>query len=168
MAPLASLVFMFGLFLGMLSVDSEAETVAVVHATAAQPDAEVQPDAEPPPQQQPAAASSSACRPASPQLPRFDAAPYRRMLGGAAAWAEANVPLFECSDADVTQAYYYRWQLFWRHLQWSNEDGWTLSEFLPHVNWAGPHGTINCACESRRAHVRIFSPDFCTVPRPSS
>ena len=65
-------------------------------------------------------------------------------LGDARQWADENIPLFDCDNDDLTRAYFYRWALFWRHLSHSRSDGWTLSEFLPRVNWAGPHNTINC------------------------
>ena len=50
----------------------------------------------------------------------------------------AEVPLFECSDVDITTAYYYRWRVFWLHLKRDARYGYTLSEFLPRVGWSGP------------------------------
>ena len=69
---------------------------------------------------------------------------HRDTLREATAWAASEVPLFECSDADITTTYYYRWRVFWLHLKRDARYGYTLSEFLPRVGWAGPFGTINC------------------------
>lgn len=143
LAPLAALVFAIGLLIGMLSVELEAETVMTVTKVAVGDAAAVVETEEAAVQRN----DTSACRRRDRGAPVVDLAPFREMLGEAADWASSNVPRFESSDGDLTAAYYYRWQLFWRHLSRSLEDGWTLSEFLPHVNWAGPHGTINCACE---------------------
>ena len=76
--------------------------------------------------------------------PRLVAAAYNSTLLEAASWAATTIPLFECSDEDITRTYYYRWRLFFLHLRHDREYGFTLSEFLPHVGWAGPFGTINC------------------------
>ena len=37
--------------------------------------------------------------------------PHRVTLGKAFDWASAHVPHFECSDDDITQAYWYRWMV---------------------------------------------------------
>lgn len=75
-------------------------------------------------------------------------------LGDAARWARRAVPLFECSERSVERAYYYRWRLFWLHLKRTPRHGHVISEFLPPVNWAGPHGTINCAFGHHAAEAR--------------
>ena len=56
-------------------------------------------------------------------------------------FAARTAPLFECSSADITTAYYYRWRVFHLHLKHTARDGFVLTEFLRHVGWAGPHGT---------------------------
>jgi hypothetical protein len=33
-------------------------------------------------------------------------------FGNDAPWFEENIPFFECSDPEITQVYYYRWQLY--------------------------------------------------------
>ena len=85
-------------------------------------------------------------RPAArrPPAEALSAEAHRGVLREATAWAAAEVPLFECSDADITTAYYYRWRVFWLHLKRDARYGYTLSEFLPRVGWSGPFGTINC------------------------
>ena len=85
-------------------------------------------------------------RPAArrPPAEALSAEAHRGVLREATAWAAAEVPLFKCSDADITTAYYYRWRVFWLHLKRDARYGYTLSEFLPRVGWAGPFGTINC------------------------
>ena len=85
-------------------------------------------------------------RPAArrPPAEALSAEAHRGVLREATAWAAAEVPLFECSDADIATAYYYRWRVFWLHLKRDARYGYTLSEFLPRVGWSGPFGTINC------------------------
>ena len=69
---------------------------------------------------------------------------HRDVLGAAYEWATLNAPFFECSDPDISLAYYYRLRVFWLHLR-HTRDGYVLTEFLHSVPWAGPHGTINAA-----------------------
>ena len=79
---------------------------------------------------------------------------HRHVLGDAFVWARQTVPFFESSDEDVTQAYYYRWRLFWMHLKRTPRWGYVLTEFLNPVPWAGPHGTINCPFGHQSAEAR--------------
>ena len=147
LAPLAALVFAVGLLIGMLSVEMEVETVVPMTPSPTEDLSPTEAERPHPAQQK---SEVPACRRRDRGAPVVELTPFRGMLGPAADWASTNVPRFESSDGDLTTAYYYRWQVFWRHLSRSSDDGWTLSEFLPHVNWAGPHGTINCACEWER------------------
>lgn len=62
----------------------------------------------------------------------------------AAAFLGDNIPLFECSDAEIERTYYFRWWTLRKHLK-RTENGWVMSEFLPDVYWSGKHNTINCA-----------------------
>ena len=89
-----------------------------------------------------------------PPPPAVTADAYSDRLRDATSWAAGAVPLFECSDPDVTAAYYYRWRLFWLHLKHDPEHGNVLTEFLPHVNWAGPLDTINCPFGHQSAEAR--------------
>ena len=63
------------------------------------------------------------------------------------------MPRFECSDADITTTYWYRWRLFNLHMVHrqrkhpgcGREGGcWVLTEFLQKVFWSGPSNTIVC------------------------
>ena len=56
----------------------------------------------------------------------------------------ANVPRFECPDAEIERAYNFRWWTYRKHIKLT-PDGYVITEFLPPVSWAGKHNTINCA-----------------------
>ena len=75
------------------------------------------------------------------------------MLGKSFSWARRTAPFFECSDADITAAYYYRLRVLALHLK-STPFGHVLTEFLYSVPWSGPHGTINCAFGHHAADAR--------------
>ena len=62
----------------------------------------------------------------------------------AAEFLRANVPLFECPDADIERTYYFRWWTYRKHIK-ETPDGFVITEFLPAVYWAGKHNTISCA-----------------------
>ena len=51
-----------------------------------------------------------------PPPPELSVEAHRGVLREATAWAAEAIPLFECSDPDITTAYYYRWRLFWLHV----------------------------------------------------
>ena len=55
----------------------------------------------------------------------------------------ANCPRFACPDKDVERTYYFRWWTFRKHLR-RDTGRWTVSEFLPTVEWAGAGNTIVC------------------------
>jgi hypothetical protein len=62
-------------------------------------------------------------------------------------WAQENVPFFDSSDADLTEAYYFRWKTYHSHM---NPTAWpdmpvVVSEFGSAVHWGGPYGAINAA-----------------------
>lgn len=62
-------------------------------------------------------------------------------------FAIQNLPLFECSDPDLTAAYYYRAKTYKSHLvstDWVDIKH-VSSEFGPTVHWGGVYGTINAA-----------------------
>ena len=61
----------------------------------------------------------------------------------AADFLAANVPRFSCPDADVERTYYFRWWTYRKHLR-REGDGWSISEFLPDVPYAGPGNAISC------------------------
>ena len=61
----------------------------------------------------------------------------------AADWMGKNIPLFECSDKDIEETYYFRWWAYRKHI-WKTPDGFVVTEFLPKVGWSKKHNTINC------------------------
>ena len=62
----------------------------------------------------------------------------------ASCWCRHNVPLFECSDAEIERTYGFRWRMFHSHLKLTPE-GYVVTEFHPDVPWAGIHNTISCS-----------------------
>ena len=57
-------------------------------------------------------------------------------------WAVENLPLFESSDDDLNQAYYYRAKSYKSHLvptDWVDIK-YVSSEFGPTVSWGGVYG----------------------------
>ena len=59
-------------------------------------------------------------------------------------WLKDNIPLFESSDEDLEEIYYFRWWTFRKHIV-KTPDGFVVSEYLPPVPWAGKFNTISCA-----------------------
>jgi predicted GH43/DUF377 family glycosyl hydrolase len=59
-------------------------------------------------------------------------------------WITQNVPLFESSDRELQEVYYYRWHVYRRHIK-PTPDGYVITEFLPDVPWAERYNTISCA-----------------------
>ena len=64
--------------------------------------------------------------------------------GEAAAWMEANVPLFECSDKTFEEIYYYRWWTLRKHIT-ETPAGWGMTEFLVSRPYADKYNLISCA-----------------------
>ncbi len=61
----------------------------------------------------------------------------------AADFLSANVPIFECPDAEIERTYYFRWWTFRKHIK-KTPDGYVITEFLPKVPWSGLHNAISC------------------------
>jgi hypothetical protein len=60
-------------------------------------------------------------------------------------WYKANIPFFECPDADIQTTYYYRWELLTKHLTYgSPNSGYTFTEFIDRPFWSGTYGAISC------------------------
>jgi hypothetical protein len=60
-------------------------------------------------------------------------------------WYRANIPLFECPDADIQTTYYYRWELLTKHLTYgSPNSGYSFTEFIDRPFWSGTYGAISC------------------------
>ena len=67
-------------------------------------------------------------------------------FGNDAPWFEHNIPFFECSDPQINQIYYYRWQLYKAHIKDIGARGYIISEFLDDVGWAwNPYQSLNDA-----------------------
>jgi hypothetical protein len=67
-------------------------------------------------------------------------------FGNDAPWFEKNIPFFDCSDPQITQMYYYRWQLYKSHLKDLGARGYIVTEFLDDVGWAlKPYQSLNDA-----------------------
>ena len=96
--------------------------------------------------------------------PTIDLEPHRGLLREEFEWVASNVPHFECSDSEITTAYWYRWRLFKLHVE-DTPDGYVITEFLPKVFWSGPHNTISCPAghhimEGRWVHDRRIVDDY--------
>ena len=75
-----------------------------------------------------------------------------------------GIPLFECSNQTICQIYYFRWQVFCKHLK-QTPRGWVVTEFLPDVPWAGKYNTISCGAghhfhEGRWLYDRKYLSDY--------
>jgi hypothetical protein len=67
-------------------------------------------------------------------------------FGNDAPWFVRNIPLFECSDPQITRIYYYRWELYKAHLKDIGQRGYIVTEFLDDVGWAwNPYQSLNDA-----------------------
>ena len=78
----------------------------------------------------------------------LDPANFSSLLQEDLGWATASIPFFESSDANLTAAYYFRWRVLKRHaIRVANGTGtdWVITEFTPHVGWAGKDNSIICA-----------------------
>ena len=58
-------------------------------------------------------------------------------------WMTRSVPLFECSDKDLEEIYYFRWWTYRKHIL-KTPQGFIITEFLPPVPWSGKYNSINC------------------------
>ena len=93
---------------------------------------------------------------------------YVQHIPNAAAWGflKANIPLLDCPDKELEEIYYFRWWTFRKHIK-QTPDGFIITEFLPMVNWAGKHNSINCAAghhlhEGRWLHDPQYLDDYAT------
>ncbi len=70
-------------------------------------------------------------------------------------WYKANIPFFECPDADMTTIYYYRWDLVTKHLVYgSPNSGYSYTEFMDRPFWSGAYGAISCPAGHQLYEVR--------------
>jgi len=72
------------------------------------------------------ALSAASLAVASPLLKRgLDSqALAQKYFGNDAPWYQDRVPYFECSDPDIQDVYYYRWQIFRAHQRDLGERGY--------------------------------------------
>src|SRR6478672_7481306 len=67
-------------------------------------------------------------------------------------WYRANIPFFDCPDADITTTYYYRWELVTKHLTYgSPNSGYSFTEFIDRPFWSG------AGCAMRATPATIFA-----------
>ncbi len=70
-------------------------------------------------------------------------------------WYKANIPFFECPDADITTTYYYRWELTTKHVTYgSPTSGHSYTEFIDRPFWSGAYGAISCPAGHQLYEVR--------------
>ena len=70
-------------------------------------------------------------------------------------WYKANIPFFECPDADLVTTYYYRWELITKHLTYgSPNSGYSFTEFTDRPFWSGAYGAISCPAGHQLYEVR--------------
>jgi hypothetical protein len=70
-------------------------------------------------------------------------------------WYRANVPFFECPDADIQTTYYYRWEVVTKHLTYGSPNaGTAFTEFIDRPFWSGTYGAISCPAGLQLYEVR--------------
>lgn len=94
-------------------------------------------------------ASVAAAVPLPPGFTVLDPSTYAANLRDDYEWAVSNVPFIDFpSHPDILTAFYYRWRLYRKHIQWGASpswSGWVVTEFLPPVSWARKFNTIPAA-----------------------
>jgi hypothetical protein len=92
----------------------------------------------------------------------------KQHYGNDAAWYRDRIPLFESSDKDITDVYYYRWSIFRAHQRDLGAYGYISTEFLDDVGWqTKPFASLNDATgfhllEGRWCRDRRFKEDYAT------
>src|ERR1043166_6318449 len=70
-------------------------------------------------------------------------------------WYKANIPFFDCPDAEINTTYYYRWELVTKHLTYgSPASGYSFTEFIDRPFWSGAYGSISCPAGHPLSEVR--------------
>ncbi|EOA85281.1 hypothetical protein ACJQWK_07263 [Exserohilum turcicum] len=91
-----------------------------------------------------------------------------KYYGNDAPWYRDRIPLFESSDAVITDTYYYRWSIFRAHQRDLGAYGFISTEFLNDVGWqTKPWASLNDATafhiqEGRWCRDRRFKEDYAT------
>ena len=136
----AALCFVLGFFVGLILIFLRRSAAPLQPPP---PHPPLPPSPPPPPAKSP---------PLGPP-PDIKLKPFANILNESHNWVRESVPHFECSDADITKAYWYRWRLFHMHMVRRPKRApgcgkaggcWVLTEFLRRVFWSGPHNTIVC------------------------
>ncbi|OAL05104.1 hypothetical protein IQ06DRAFT_333323 [Phaeosphaeriaceae sp. SRC1lsM3a] len=89
-------------------------------------------------------------------------------FGNDAPWYRDRIPFFESSDEDITDVYYYRWNIFRAHQRDLGDYGFISTEFLNDVGWqTTPWASLNDATgfhllEGRWCRDRRFKEDYAT------
>ncbi|MBE7030507.1 MAG: hypothetical protein E7409_03650 [Ruminococcaceae bacterium] len=79
---------------------------------------------------------------------------------------DAGIPLLDVEDKIIEQVYYYRWNVFCKHIR-KTPEGHVITEFYPSVPWAKKYNTINCPAghhlyEGRWLHNQEYINDYAT------
>lgn len=89
-------------------------------------------------------------------------------FGNDAPWYRNRIPFFESSDKNITDVYYYRWNIFRAHQRDLGAYGLISTEFLDDVGWqTTPWASLNDATgfhllEGRWCRDRRFKEDYAT------
>lgn len=92
----------------------------------------------------------------------------KQYFGNDAPWYRNRIPFFESSDKDITDVYYYRWNIFRAHQRDLGANGYISTEFLDDVSWqTKPWASLNDATvfhllEGRWCRDRRFKEDYAT------
>ena len=92
----------------------------------------------------------------------------KQYFGNDAPWYRDRIPFFETSDKDITDVYYYRWNIFRAHQRDLGANGFISTEFLGDVGWqTKPWASLNDATvfhllEGRWCRDRRFKEDYAT------
>ncbi|TKW52622.1 hypothetical protein CTA1_12553 [Colletotrichum tanaceti] len=86
----------------------------------------------------------------------------KKYFGNDAPWFKDRVPLFESSDTQLTDVYYYRWNLFRTHQRdVGSKYGFISTEFIDNVGWQ----TQPWASNNRAAIFHLSEGRWCRDPR---
>ncbi|KAF1357519.1 six-hairpin glycosidase [Lizonia empirigonia] len=92
----------------------------------------------------------------------------KQYFGNDSPWYRDRIPFFETSDKEITDVYYYRWNIFRAHQRDLGANGFISTEFLDDVGWqTNPWASLNDATgfhllEGRWCRDRRFKEDYAT------